>query len=793
VRAAAALLLAAWLAGAGAGARAATPSVDDVSRLNPIPVARVASPRSVAEVQQLVREHDGPISIGGARHSMGGQIASEGALFLDMRSLDRIVAFSPGARTITVEAGATWRRIQEAIDPHGLAVAIMQSYASFTVGGSLSVNAHGRYVGRGPLIESVRSLRLVLADGSLVEASRDERPELFFGAIGGYGGLGVIVEATLELAENRRLARTVATLPVAEYRGYFLDRVRTDPHAVFHNGDLYPPDYDTVRAITWSETERPATVPARLVPLGGEHWKERVALFGISELPFGKELRAKLLDPLRLRDDPVVWRNYEASYDVAELEPRSRERTTYVLQEYFVPVDRFDSFVPELARILRTHEVNAINVSIRHARRDPGSLLAWAREECFAFVIYYKQGTGRKAREQVGVWTRELIDAALAAGGAYYLPYQIHASDEQFHRAYPRAEEVFALKRALDPDYRFRNKLWDRYYDPDDAVAAAQAAFAAHPQHRRREDQTYLTLPEWMIVYSADEQAAFLREGRPPSEFPWFRSIGQFWSAYGAVWDATRGRQPFHWGYHTMIGVIGASFTVEYALKGLYENSAGRAFEWAAAGPSGSLDTAGDRFVADGAADYAAFMHHTPWYEYPFGGRLEALWAADFGGGLRGVERRASLTAELAAKAGWGWAIGKATGAGYEAPILETLACTAPFPDALLPAGVRVLESPDPRARLLSIPRYEPFTAAVTVLARAGVRFLEIAGNDEILVTVIAPRGWRDERARARLVHEQQTRPGETRLALSVPVRRLHEVLPALERDGARIEHVYDY
>ena len=54
--------------------------VNDVSQLNPIPVERIVSPKSVEEIQKLVRDHDGPISIGGARHSMGGQIATEGTL-----------------------------------------------------------------------------------------------------------------------------------------------------------------------------------------------------------------------------------------------------------------------------------------------------------------------------------------------------------------------------------------------------------------------------------------------------------------------------------------------------------------------------------------------------------------------------------------------------------------------------------------------------------------------------------------------------------------------------------------
>lgn len=73
--------------------------------------------------------------------------------------------------------------------------------------------------------------------------------------------------------------------------------------------------------------------------------------------------------------------------------------------------------------------------------------LAWARTEVFAFVIYYKQRSDEAAQKEVGAWTRELIDAALSSGGSYYLPYQLHATDEQFRRAYPRAAEFFALKQ----------------------------------------------------------------------------------------------------------------------------------------------------------------------------------------------------------------------------------------------------------------------------------------------------------------------------------------------------------
>lgn len=437
--------------------------VNDVTGLNPVRVMAIVAPESVEEVQEALQRTTGPVSIGGGRFSMGGQTASPGSLHIDMRTLNRVVAFSPTARTIRVQAGTRWCDLQRFIDPHGLSVKIMQTYANFTVGGALSVNCHGRYVGLGPLVLSVRAIRVVLHDGTAVEATRESNAEVFRGAIGGYGALGVIVEVELDLDENQRVERRDAVMPLAEYWSFFKDQVRDNPAAIFHNADLYGPHYTSLRAVTWSETDKPATVRERLQSPGRAYPLQRYFLWSMSETPFGKERREKLIDPLLYLRGKVHWRNYEAGYDVAELEPPSRMHRTYVLQEYFVPVERLTDFVPKMAEILRRHRVNALNISIRHAMPDPDTLLAWAPTETFAFVLYHKQRTRENARRRVAVWTRELIDAVLSVGGAYYLPYQPHATHEQFHRAYPRAQALFALKQRLDPEGRFTNALWDKY------------------------------------------------------------------------------------------------------------------------------------------------------------------------------------------------------------------------------------------------------------------------------------------------------------------------------------------
>lgn len=490
--------------------------VNDVTQLNPIPVWAIATPTTIPEVQDAIRRTTGPISIGGGHFSMGGQTASPGSLHLDMRKLNQIITFSPVLKTIRVQAGVRWCDIQRFVDPHGLAVKIMQSYANFTVGGSLSVNVHGRYVGDGPLILSVRSLAVVLLSGELVATSPTVNTELFFGVVGGYGGLGVIVEAELDLADNTRVERTGIKLATSTYAEHFRRTVRDSADAVFHNGDLYAPHYTTARSVTWVKTTKPVTVPHRLMPRQKSYPLQKYFTWAVSETPFGKWRREFIIDPLLYLGKKVHWRNYEAGYDVAELEPPSRKHRTYVLQEYFVPVERFDEFVPKMAEIFQRHRANVLNVSIRHALPDPGSLMAWAHGETFAFVVYYKQRTRLNAKERVAVWTRELIDAVLSVDGTYYLPYQAHATRDQFHHAYPRAHELFALKRKLDPEFRLRNVLWDKYYAPalvpPEEIIVPISEFHAVHGNDVSSDAFYRFLQNIYHLYPEDRFHALIKE-----------------------------------------------------------------------------------------------------------------------------------------------------------------------------------------------------------------------------------------------------------------------------------------
>lgn len=767
--------------------------VNDVTRINPIHVARVVRPDSVEEVVAAIRASNGPISIGGGRYSQGGQIAHPDSLHFDMRSLNDVVNLDISNRRITVESGITWRRIQEFIDPHDLSVKIMQTYSNFTVGGSLSVNVHGRYIGEGPLVRSVETIKMVLADGSLITASPQQNAEIFYGAIGGYGGLGIIVEATLQLADNTRVERRTKRMALTEYVQHFRDNVRDDADVVFHNADLYPPDYDELLDVSWYRTDKPVNIEERLRSVGENYFWQPLAAGLVATLKTGPGIREFVIDPLVYARNRVVWRNWEASYDVAELEPRSRKKHTYVLREYFVPVGRLESFVEKMGDIFRRHDAEILNVSIRHALPDPGTMLAWAREEVFALVVYYRQQTNREARTAVAGWSREMIDAVIAEGGTYYLPYQIFATPEQFASAYPRSTEFFALKKQLDPDNRFRNRLWQQHY-PENRQAL-DAAKAGINDYTRGEEQTLLTVPEWYLVFNPLEYADFLQAGNDPNSFPFFASIDEFWTLYDRVRVIAEAEAyPPNSEYLTMLRVIGISTTVEFMMKGAYENSMGRFTRWTADGE----DTPEDVIIAEAHRAYSDLIFNEAWYEFEFGRWIGRIWReTDFLGEnfARKLERKLFFTMEFGFKEIYARLIGAASKATYGEQAQHIyFTATGPGGPDILPAPVNHVASEEGQ-HLMSVQRWGPFTENLPKLANAGFDFDDISGNSRIVVSLVADKNNRGGELPGALLFTSRVLSDSDRhrLVMMVSVNDLKELIQAINEPALRLEHIYDY
>ncbi len=312
--------------------------------------------------------------------------------------------------------------------------------------------------------------------------------------------------------------------------------------------------------------------------------------------------------------------------------------------------------------------------------------------------------------------------------------------------------------------------------------------------YQRPEEGTYLTFPEWYLVFNPQEYAEFIKTN-PPSEFPYFASIGQFWNGYCQVYSMTKNNYDFNVGNHLMIGVIGTSFTVEYAMKGIYENTFGRLTEWISA----DKKTAEDEYEAKVAKEYGDFIPNKPFYEFTYGDKLVGMWGKTNlwdENMLRKWERKLSFSFEYGVKAIYGWLIGLGTHAVYGVADEVVYAIVErATEDVFQDSRVKKVKDLGEGSYVITLPHYQGFTDVAPLLAKQNVEFKDIAGNNEILISVIKPNLELDELKGVNYSFEMNilTKPGFKRLVFQARVEDLSAILQQIGSAGYILEHLYDY
>nr|WP_295465055.1 hypothetical protein [Mesorhizobium sp.] len=309
--------------------------------------------------------------------------------------------------------------------------------------------------------------------------------------------------------------------------------------------------------------------------------------------------------------------------------------------------------------------------------------------------------------------------------------------------------------------------------------------------YKRPEESTFLTYPEWSIVYSAREYADFVQDNNP-ANFPYLAHIGRFWKDYAAMIRASAD-YPFNFENHLMLTVIGTSHTIEHVIQLVYENTIGR-ITWAFGGAIGE-----DAALARIASDYAAFLDQTPWYRFPYAERRKELWtlpAAPGWAAVRSWERKLGYGAALTVKQAYADLIASGLSATSDAAFLDIhVWAQGPVADAIAGEADTSLERDlGADGAVFVTKRYQVFTEMIPRLIERGVSFVEIGGNDDILVTVVSNEEIDAPDGTMKLFsYPLPTDNATIRTGLTVPVPMLHEALPDLINAGAQLEHVYDY
>ncbi|HET9843648.1 MAG TPA: FAD-binding oxidoreductase, partial [Gammaproteobacteria bacterium] len=348
-------------------------------------------PKSIQEVIDILQDaHNNhkTVAVSGNQFSQGGQtLPQEDGIFLHMSSFKEIT-LSPDKNVATVGAGVTWEELQKAIDPFKKAVQVMQASNIFTVGGSLAANVHGWDHRHGSLAETVESITFIDGKGVLHKDITRNSP-LFKLMLGGYGTLGVIVEAKIKLAKNHVLKKKGKILSLEEYIQTFANTIKNNKEIKLHYGRIAlgpNENFDKILMVNYYKTNKPVNILQSL-PKETNSPFERICLHILRRLPFLKKIK-QWYDNRKYTKKEILTRNQAMQPKIKYITPHASNHDLDLLQEYFIPKNHLKKFLSDLNVLVKNNNLNIINATIRYVKKDFISIMPYANEDCFSIVLY---------------------------------------------------------------------------------------------------------------------------------------------------------------------------------------------------------------------------------------------------------------------------------------------------------------------------------------------------------------------------------------------------------------------
>ncbi|HWA33515.1 MAG TPA: FAD-binding protein, partial [Cyclobacteriaceae bacterium] len=180
---------------------------------------RIHTPKTLAEVQELVKKHD-KVRVLGTRHSFN-VIADSKYNLLSLKDLGDIV-FDKQSMTVNVGAGVNYGVLAKYLFKAGVALHNLASLPHISVAGACATATHGSGVTNGNLATAVTGIQIVKANGDVVTLTKDKNPDEFNGAVVGLGSLGAVTQLTLKVQPAFMVRQDIyENLPVDQLKDNF--------------------------------------------------------------------------------------------------------------------------------------------------------------------------------------------------------------------------------------------------------------------------------------------------------------------------------------------------------------------------------------------------------------------------------------------------------------------------------------------------------------------------------------------------------------------------------------------
>ncbi len=440
---------------------------DVQSRLNQTSMERVVAPANVEEVAAELAQAaaDGLVVCPtGAMHSMGGQQFVTGGVSISSRELSNVGPLDSSSGTVWVQSGVTWPGLvswlqsQQSSASSPLTIIQKQTGADeLTLGGALSSNIHGRVLDRKPIVDDIEAFYTTLPCGERVRCSRTENPDLFSGAVGGYGMFGFIDSLKLRLEPRRQLVRRVREIAT----GDVIDELESQVKQGATYGDFqYMTDESSkdfmLKGIlsTYTPTGEVLDIPEDQVGLSADDWTRLYVLAHTDKTRAYTEYREHYLQT----DSQIYWSDDHqfSPYlpEAGDLLARSLGWATYkslMISELYVPRDRFEDFMHAARESLLNTRANVVYGTVRLIEAEDETILRWAKQDYACIIFNLLVEHSPEGIDRATTQFRQLIDCALHLDGSYYLTYHRWARPDQLQLAYPSLSRFFEFKDQYDP------------------------------------------------------------------------------------------------------------------------------------------------------------------------------------------------------------------------------------------------------------------------------------------------------------------------------------------------------
>jgi alkanesulfonate monooxygenase SsuD/methylene tetrahydromethanopterin reductase-like flavin-dependent oxidoreductase (luciferase family) len=236
----------------------------------------VLKPTSTEQVAQAIiwaRTQPVPLAIRSGGHGISGRSTNDGGIIVDLGAMNAIDVLDEETRRVRIGPGARWMDVAAALEPHGWAIS-SGDYGGVGVGGLATAGGIGWLSrNRGLTIDHLRAAKVVLANGSVVRASDDENPDLFWALRGAGANFGVVTSFEFEVDEVGDVGWAQFAFDASDTAG-FLERwgaaVESAPRDLTSFLILGAPRAGqpiVAQALTVVDSPDPQTIIERLQPL----------------------------------------------------------------------------------------------------------------------------------------------------------------------------------------------------------------------------------------------------------------------------------------------------------------------------------------------------------------------------------------------------------------------------------------------------------------------------------------------------------------------------------------------